>query len=140
MICDELMTRDVETIAPSDTVQAAACLMRDENIGLLPVCQSSGAVLGVITDRDIAVSIVADNLSADTEVCEVMSDYAVSCRPHDDIDAAAQIMAENHVSRILCIDAAGRLAGVLSLSDIAQLGERNAVEALARIGERATRI
>ncbi len=140
MICDELMIREVETITPADTVQAAACLMRDENIGFLPVCQTTSAVLGVITDRDIAIRVVTENLSADTPVSEVMTDTVVSCRPQDDVYDAAELMAENHVARILCIDAAGRLAGVISLSDIAQLGGSKAIDTFARVSDRETRL
>ncbi|HZA49460.1 MAG TPA: CBS domain-containing protein, partial [Myxococcaceae bacterium] len=60
MRCEEIMKKDVECVSPQDTVQAAAKRMRDENIGFLPVCDQSKKVQGTVTDRDLAIRVLAD--------------------------------------------------------------------------------
>lgn len=119
MRCDEIMKRNVECISPDETAASAAQRMRDENVGFLPVCQQ-GRVLGTLTDRDIAVRLVAANQPPSTRVTDIMSREAVYCRPQDDIKVAQRLMAENHKSRIMVVDENGKLVGVISLSDIAQ--------------------
>ena len=120
MICRELMKQNVECLRPTDTIQVAARKMRDANVGFLPICDASRRVIGTLTDRDIVVRICADNWSITTPVEEVMTKEAVACRPTDDIRRAEQLMSQKRKSRMLCIDDGGRLAGVISLSDIAQ--------------------
>ncbi len=138
MTCEELMKRDVECLSPSDDAEEAARRMRDENIGFLPVCDQSRKVLGVVTDRDIAVRLVAEGRPADTEVEEFMTRDVVACAPRDDVQKALQSMSRNHKSRILCIDG-GRLVGVISLSDMAErLRGDGAIEALREISSRET--
>src|SRR5262245_34156274 len=114
MLCKEVMKSDVECVSPADPVEEAAARMRDENVGFLPVCDPSKKVLGTITDRDIAIRIVAGGLPAHTPVEAVMSREVVSCRPEDDLQRAEQLMAEKHKSRIICLDKGGRLAGIRS--------------------------
>ena len=120
MVCDSIMKRRVECVSPATQVEAAARRMRDEDIGFLPVCDDEGKVLGTITDRDIAVRVVADDKPSSTQVEEVMSHEVVACRPDSDLEEAKQLMAAHHKSRILCIDTLGHLAGIISLSDLAQ--------------------
>jgi CBS domain-containing protein len=120
MRCEELMKRNVECISPTDTAQTAARKMRDGNVGFLPVCDASGKVLGTLTDRDIAIRLVADGAAANKQVADVMTREVISCRPEDDIQRAEEIMGRHHKSRIMCLDQNGRPIGVISLSDIAQ--------------------
>ena len=121
MVCADLMKQDVECIAPGDPVSAAARRMRERNVGFLPVCVGGGEpILGTVTDRDIALRVVAEEKSADTKVEDIMSREVVACRPMDDIKRAEQLMGEHKKSRILCLDDDDRLVGVISLSDIAQ--------------------
>jgi CBS domain-containing protein len=120
MQCETIMKRKVEYVSPQDTAQRAACLMRDENVGFLPICDPSMKVLGAVTDRDIAVRLVAPGKTAGTPVIDIMTHEVVSCSPKDDLRKAERLMAEHRKSRIMCIDESGRLAGVISLSDIAQ--------------------
>jgi len=137
MLCEEIMKRDVECVSPADTLEDAARRMRDENIGFLPVCDESHQVMGAITDRDIAIRAVAESLPGTTPVEEVMSEELVSCSPKDDVEVALELMAENRKSRIMCLDADGRLTGVISLSDIAQLEEAgDASETLRQVSQR----
>lgn len=119
MQCESIMKRKFECVSPEDRVEAAARRMRDEDIGFLPVCDNEGKVLGTLTDRDIAVRVVADDKPASTHVEEVMSHEVVACRPDADLEEAKQLMASHHKSRILCIDTLGHLAGIISLSDLA---------------------
>ncbi|MFO0593171.1 MAG: CBS domain-containing protein [Polyangiaceae bacterium] len=120
MQCESIMKRKIECVSPEDRVEAAARRMRDEDIGFLPVCDNEGKVIGTLTDRDIAVRVVADDKPASTHVEEVMSHEVVACRPDADLEEAKQLMASHHKSRILCIDTLGHLAGIISLSDLAQ--------------------
>jgi CBS domain-containing protein len=129
------MKTDVESVSPVDTIQDAARRMRDDNVGFLPVCDESRQVLGAITDRDIAIRAVAEAQPASTPVEDIMTGEVVACSPKDTIDTALQLMAENHKSRIMCLDDEGRLIGIISLSDIAQLvGE--ASETLRQVSDR----
>ena len=140
MLCEEIMKRDIQCVSPVDSIEDAARLMRDENVGFLPVCDESRQVLGTITDRDIAVRGVAESLPATTAVEDVMTGELVSCSDKDDLEVAEQLMAENHKSRIVCLDSDGQLVGVISLSDIAQLAEGgSASETLRQISDREIR-
>jgi CBS domain-containing protein len=140
MRCEEIMKHDVECVSPRDTVEDAAIRMRDENVGFLPVCDQSKKVLGTLTDRDIAIRLIAAKKPASTFVEEIMTREVVACRPKDDVREAERLMAKNHKSRIVCVDEEGRLAGVISLSDIAQ-HERGgrASETLRGVSEREAR-
>lgn len=120
MQCSEIMKAQPECVDPDVTAADAAERMREKNIGFLPVCDSSGAPIGTITDRDIAVRVVARRLAPATAVGDVMTRDVVACRTTDDVERAKVLMAQHQKSRIMCIDDAGRVAGVISLSDIAQ--------------------
>jgi CBS domain-containing protein len=118
MRCEQIMKRDVKFVSPRDTVDDAACLMRDENVGFLPVCDDSRRVLGALTDRDIAVRLVASKKPASTFVEEIMTRGGVACRPRDDASEASRLMSESQKSRIICCNDDGTIAGVISLSDL----------------------
>jgi CBS domain-containing protein len=142
MLCKDLMKTEVECVAPEDTAGAAARRMRDEEVGFLPVCDQTGAVIGTLTDRDIAVRLVAEDLSAETPVVDIMTAEIVACDPNDSIEQAQSVMGQAKVSRILCIaGGSDRLVGVISLSDIAQLeqGDR-AAQTLREVSAREARL
>jgi CBS domain-containing protein len=137
MKCSELMKTEIEVVAPSDTVLDAALRMRDRNIGFLPVCDGEMRVVGTLTDRDIAIRLVAEDRPADIAIEQVMSPNVVACRPDEELHAAEQFMAEQQVSRIMCVDEEGVLVGVLSLSDIALCDDAEHVaDTLRRVSER----
>lgn len=141
MNCDAIMKREVESVSPQDTVDYAARRMRDENIGFLPVCDGHRKVLGTLTDRDIAIRLVAGNKPPSTSVVEIMTMQVVSCRPQDDVREAERLMVRNHKSRIMCIDDSGQLAGVISLSDIARHDGSDRVSSTLRgVTEREARV
>lgn len=140
MRCEEIMKADVECLSPSASVHTAAKRMRDAKVGFLPVCDAHGTVLGVITDRDITIRLVAEGLEAETPIEQIMTREVVSCGPKEDLRKAQRIMGENRVGRILCIDETGRLSGVISLSDIAIHEESGiAAQTMRQVSEREVR-
>ncbi|WP_119269502.1 CBS domain-containing protein [Taklimakanibacter deserti] len=105
------------------TVREAAQLMQRLDIGCLPVTHAGRAV-GLITDRDIACRIVAEGRNPETEkVRAVMSDNVVSCTEDQTLDEAAEIMEANGVRRLPVLDKEGRIAGLISVDDIARYAD-----------------
>jgi CBS domain-containing protein len=140
MICEGLMNSDVTSVDPQTTAQQAALLMREEHIGFLPICDAQGRVLGTITDRDIAVRIVADNLPATEAVAKFMTPRVVACRATDDLSYALELMSQEKVSRILCVNDRGQLEGVISLSDIVEVDSSSkAASTLRNVSQREVR-
>ena len=140
MRCQDMMKRDVQCVSPADTAQDAAMRMRDENIGFLPVCDQNRQVLGTITDRDLALRVIAEGRPASTAVKELMTDEVIACRPEDDLRRAEELMARHRKSRIMCVSESGVLAGVISLSDIAQREKpARAAQTLRGVSEREAR-
>lgn len=137
MRCEELMRTNVAFVRPSDDVRHAAELMKSRNIGFLPVCSDERKVVGVITDRDIAVRCVAEGKPSTTAVRDLMTREIVACRPEDDVRVAEQAMTRHHRSRILCLGEHQYLLGVISLSDLPRAGLVAEAEAvLERVSER----
>ena len=120
MRCEDIMKRNVAYVSPVDTAQHAALKMRQANVGFLPVCDADHHVIGTLTDRDLAMRLVAEGRGAEAKIADVMTYEAVTCRPADDLHRAEQIMSTHRKSRILCVDEHGSLVGVISLSDVAQ--------------------
>ena len=119
MLVSELMNRDVITIAPEETASIAARLLFRRNIGSVPVCDRSGRLRGIVTDRDIALRCVAaGNDPETTPVREIMSRCVVSCSPDDDISSASAKMSSGQIRRLPVVEN-GQLVGILSLGDIA---------------------
>jgi len=119
--CADLMKTDVQIVGENDTIHRAAELMAMANVGFLPVCDRQRKVIGTITDRDIVVRVVADNLpSTAYRVGDVMTANVVACRPDDQLTLAEQFMAQHQVARLPITDDDGTLRGILSLSDIAE--------------------
>jgi CBS domain-containing protein len=117
MLCKDVMKTNVECLSPTDHVQSAARRMREKNIGAIPVCDDKRTVIGMVTDRDLALRVIADSRPATTPLSDVMTKDIVSCRPTDDIQRAQELMGKHQKSRILCTEN-GRAVGVISLSDI----------------------
>lgn len=120
MRCADIMKTNAECLSEREDARTAARKMRDGNLGFLPVCDEDGRVVGTVTDRDLAIRLVAENMPGSTGVADVMSREIVSCSPDDDVEKAERIMAREKKSRMLVVDASGKLLGVFSLSDIAQ--------------------
>lgn len=139
MNCSDIMKTDIECVAPQTSIQAAARKMREQNIGFLPVCDEGMRVVGTVTDRDLAIRAVAEGLPGNTPVESLMTREVVGCRPEDDLAYARELMAQNHKSRIMCINRNGRLEGVISLSDIAQLDALSGSDTLRQVSSREAR-
>jgi CBS domain-containing protein len=121
MQCKDIMKKDVRCLDESATVQQAAELMRDMNIGFVPICDRAGKVLGTLTDRDIAIRVTAeDRPPSACKVSEVMTREVIGSSPDEDIGTIEKLMADHHKSRIMIIDQQETLVGVISLSDVAE--------------------
>jgi CBS domain-containing protein len=120
MLCSEIMKSAIECVSPGDTAAMAAQRMRDHNVGFLPVCDAALHVVGTLTDRDLAVRLVAEGRPDTTAVEDIMTQEVISCRSTDSIAHAEDLMGLFHVSRILCTEEDGTIAGVISLSDVAE--------------------
>ena len=115
---DSVMTREVQTLHPKDTVQHAVQMMERLDVGALPVCDA-GRVVGMLTDRDITVRATALGLAAGTAVEQVMSTNVVCCQEDDDIEQLQQTLCESQVRRVPIIGGDEQLVGIVSLGDLA---------------------
>jgi len=136
MRCREIMKFDVESVTPATTLRDAARKMRDFNVGFLPVCDAAMRAIGVITDRDIAIRAVAEDLSPDSPVRVILTREVVACRPEDDLQTARELMSEYRISRVMCVGATGRIEGVISLSDLVQLDDIAGASTLRQVSDR----
>src|SRR4051812_23937083 len=110
MLCRDLMKKDVAACRPEDGIIECAAKMRDRNVGFIPVVDEYRTVLGTVTDRDIAVRVVAEARNLETcRVSHVMTQQVVSCGEGDDISVAERVMCDGQKSRVLCTDNEGHL-------------------------------
>jgi CBS domain-containing protein len=142
MLCREIMTRAVDTIGPDASAAEAARKMRDGAFGIVPVCGDDGRVLGVVTDRDLALRVCAEALPAETtRVRSVMTAEIVACRPDDPLEHAEEAMVRSFTQRILVTDGDQRLVGMISVADLAHYEEPLRVARIVRqIGTREFRL
>ena len=135
MKVSEAMTRDVRVASPDQTIQDAAQIMADIDTGVLPVGENDRLV-GMITDRDIAVRGVAKGKGPQSTIREVMTEHVHYCFEDEDTDQVSQKMVDSQVRRLPVLNRDKRLVGILSLGDLAVMqGGRPAGEALAGISE-----
>ena len=119
MKVSEAMTPAVVTVSRDTPLTDAARLMRDSDVGPLPVADE-GRLVGVLTDRDITIRAVANGKDPfSTRVDEVMTPKVVCCLDTDEVERAAEMMQSAQLRRLLVVDEGGRLAGIVSLGDIA---------------------
>ena len=120
--CRDIMTKDPVCALAGDTVDRVAQLMKREDIGPVPVVdgQQTKKLVGIVTDRDLAIKVVAEGLhSQRTRVEEVMTHNPVTCRPEDDIEQAIQAMAQYQIRRIPVVTTDGRVVGIIAQADVA---------------------
>ena len=135
MKVSEVMTRDVQTVRPDQPVQDAASFMLSANAGSIPVTDGD-RLIGMITDRDIAVRGVAKGFGPDTPVRELMTDEIIGARDDDDVEDIASKMSEAQVRRLPVIDHDERLCGIVSLGDLSRETDgETAREALEGVSE-----
>jgi CBS domain-containing protein len=131
----EVMTRDVQTVRPDQPVQEAANFMLNADAGSIPVTQGD-RLIGMITDRDIAVRGIAKGYGPDTPVRELMTDDLVLVRVDDDIEEAATKMSDAQVRRLPVVDEQERLCGIVSLGDLSREADNDcATEALEGVSQ-----
>lgn len=114
----EVMTRDAVTIEPTESIQRAAQIMDELNVGSLPVCDGE-TLVGMLTDRDIAVRAVSAGLSPDTAVDGIASGPLHWCFEDDDIETVKEKMADKQIRRMPVLDREKHLVGILALGDLA---------------------
>ena len=129
MKVNDVMTRGVQLVSPEQTIREAAHLMAEIDAGALPVGEHDRLV-GMITDRDIAIRAVAEGKSPDTMVRDVMSNEMLYCFDNQDVDDVARNMGKNQVRRLPVLNQDKRLVGILSLGDLALKKKSSAADAL----------
>ena len=122
MLVDDLMTTRVFVCYDDETAKTAALLMKEHNIGPLPIAaRTSGSLLGMLTDRDLAVRVVAEGRDPRTTVVgDIMSGDIVTARAGDSIAEALELMSRYQLRRLPITDAEGKLVGILSQADVAR--------------------
>ncbi len=120
--CEDLMTSNPVCCLATDTVKSVAEIMKRENIGPMPVIdgEQTRKLIGVITDRDLALKVVGEGRdAASTKVEAVMTRKVVTCRADDSMQRALDAMAENQLRRVIIVDQENKVLGIISQADVA---------------------
>jgi CBS domain-containing protein len=121
MKCADIMSKNLEWLTEQDSVLEAASVMAEAGIGFLPICDARNEVVGVVTDRDLTTRALTKKLPPETTpAARVMSSPVLTCLETTDVRDAEELMANERKSRLVIVDADGKLAGVLSLVDIVE--------------------
>ena len=120
MKAQDIMARNPSVVTPETRLSEAAKMMKTEDVGILPVVESKGSkkLVGVITDRDIAIRHVAEGHTGDCPVREAMTEGVRTAKAHDDVDDVMELMGKEQVRRIPITDDRGDLLGIVSQADI----------------------
>jgi CBS domain-containing protein len=134
----DVMTRDVRSMTPQDTLSDAAKLMDELNVGVVPVCDGDRLV-GVVTDRDIVVrGLARDADPGSTKLTDVMSGHVRTARQDDDVDDVLSEMANAQIRRMPVVDAQDKLVGILSIGDIAAKSPEDEEDVALSLGDIST--
>ena len=138
MRCREIMTRNVKTATPDMSLEAVAALMRDGDMGAVPIIENSKLV-GIVTDRDIVVRAVAAGKNANTKIGAAMTTEIFSVKPDDFVFEAIRLMGDRQIRRVPVVGHTGELVGILAMADIAleMEDEREIAETLEEISSGA---
>lgn len=136
----DIMTRDPSSVTADASVRDAAQIMKRDGVGVIPVVSDQGGrhLVGIVTDRDIAIRCIADGKNGDCKVREVMSSSDLAtCRESDEVDNALEAMRTEKVRRIPIVDERGSLVGIVSQADVLIKAHdfHGAGEAVGRISE-----
>jgi CBS domain-containing protein len=113
------MTRDVRACSVHDSLNAAARVMWENDCGCVPIVDSQGRLVGIVTDRDICMAAYTQGVPLEAIAVErVMAARVISCGRTDDLDTAHRLMRKHEIHRLPVVDSRGRLTGILSLSDV----------------------
>ena len=131
----EIMTTDVEACPPDVKIQDIAAKMREINVGSIPICEE-GKIIGIVTDRDIVLRGIAEELEMDAPVSEIFSETLITGTEEMPVEEAASLMARHQIRR-LPIVRQEQLVGIVSLGDIAVRGKtpQEAEAALEKVSE-----
>lgn len=134
MRCREIMSARVKTAGRATTLQEVAAMMRDGDMGVMPVVED-GKLVGIVTDRDIVVRAIAEGRAASTPVEEAMTTEIFYVRPDDFVFEAIRLMGDKQVRRIPVVEESGELAGIIAMADVAleMEDEREIAETLEEI-------
>jgi CBS domain-containing protein len=140
MKAQDIMAKNPTTVTPDTSVREAARLMKSEDVGILPVVESSGSkrLVGLVTDRDITIRVVAEGRdSAESRVQDAMSASPKTCKANDDVDDVMDVMAREQVRRIPIVDDRGTLVGIVAQADIVREArdDKKAERTVERISE-----
>ena len=132
--CSEIMTKSVKTAGRNMSVRDVAAMMRDGDMGSVPVVED-GKLVGIVTDRDIVVRSLADGKGPETPVSEAMTTEIFSVTPDDFVFEAVRLMGDRQVRRIPVVSEDGQLAGIIAMADVAleMEDEREIAETLEEI-------
>lgn len=136
MIVKDIMSKDVVSLNSNDSVERAAQIMKQFDVGSVPVC-SNDKLVGIVTDRDITIKAVATGSNANNKkICDVMTSNPVTGNPNMDVHDAAKIMSQQQIRRLPIVDN-NNLVGMVSLGDISVEPnlQDNAEEALKNISQ-----
>ena len=139
MRAEEIMTRDPSCVTPDTSLQDAARLMKQENVGVVPVVERDGSkrLVGVLTDRDITVRVVAEGRDAvGTPVREAMTREVRTCRIDDSAEDVMRVMGDEQVRRIPIVDDRGDLVGIVAQADVVRgADDRRAERTVEKISQ-----
>ena len=132
--CREIMTSSVRTASPGTPLREVAAMLRDGDVGSLPVVED-GRLVGIVTDRDIVVRAIAEGKDASAPVSEAMTTEIFSVSPDDFAFEAIRLMGDKQVRRIPVVAESGELAGIIAMADVAleMEDEREIAETLEEI-------
>jgi len=136
--CRDIMTSSVTTASLGNTLREVAAMMREGDMGSVPVVEE-GKLVGIVTDRDIVVRAVAEGKGPETSVAEAMTTDIFSVKPDDFAFEAVRLMGDKQVRRIPVVDDDGKLAGIIAMADVAleMEDEREIAETLEEISSGA---
>ena len=128
----EIMTRGTAFITEDQTIEQAAVKMKESGIGDMPVV-AGGEAIGMLTDRDITLRVVAMGLDPQsTNVTDAMTEEVVACREDDDVETAARLMGDKRIRRLLVMNDGSKLSGIISLGDLAKSVDKELVGEVMR--------
>jgi CBS domain-containing protein len=136
--CREIMTRNVKTAARENSLREVAEMMRDGDMGAVPVVEN-GKLVGIVTDRDIVVRAIAEGKNTETPIAEAMTTEIFSARENDFVFEAIRLMGDRQVRRVPIVNETGELVGIIAMADVAleTEDEREIAETLEEISSGA---
>lgn len=118
--CEDVMSRNPRVCAPNDTLLDVIRTMKELDVGYMPICGQENRLLGVLTDRDVALAFSRNDRPSDLKVSQYMTRDPITCRPNDDVFDAQQRMEEHQVRRVPVVDEDNRLLGIIATADLAR--------------------